>query len=287
MKQLGLPVEYVDTTFLSEAAAILYDGPMVAERWAAVGRFVEENPGATFPVTEDVLRSGSASQYDATSVFTAQHQLQAYKLKAKQLFRDAVLVLPTAGGTWTRDQVRENPIATNSDMGRYTNHCNLLDLCAVAIPAGEAAENLPFGITLFSLADSEGLICGAADAFSELADEPTTFVAVCGLHMRGFPLEKQMNECRATFVREAVTAPKYQMIKLSSEPAKPGLIKQASGGGAISLEIWKMPLSTFGAFAASIPEPLGIGKVELEDGSEVPGFICQAYALMRQKTLPL
>ena len=39
-----------------------------------------------------------------------------------------------------------------------------------------------------------------------------------------------------------------------------------------------MPLSSFGVFAASIPAPLGIGKVELQDGSEVPGFICEAYA---------
>ncbi|MDT8861868.1 allophanate hydrolase [Alkalihalobacillus sp. MEB130] len=277
VKQVGLPIEYVDTTFLAEAAAILYDGPMVAERWAAVGSFVEENPGATFPVTEDVLRSGSASKYDAASVFKANHQLQAYKLKAKQLLRDAVLVMPTAGGTWSRDQVRENPIATNSDMGRYTNHCNLLDLSAVAVPADEAAEKVPFGVTFFSLAENEGFICGTAEAFTQVVAEPTTLVAVCGLHMRGLPLETQMKDCRATFIREAVTAPKYQLIKLPTEPAKPGLIKQANGGGAIQLEIWEMPLSTFGTFAASIPDPLGIGKVELEDGSEVPGFICQAY----------
>ncbi|WP_332628430.1 allophanate hydrolase [Halalkalibacter flavus] len=279
LKKLDIPIEYIDTTFLSDAAAILYDGPMVAERWAAVGNFVEENPGATFPITEEVLRSGSASKYDAATVFKANHKLKAYKLKAKQLLTNAVLVMPTAGGTWTRDQVRENPIATNSDMGRYTNHCNLLDLCAVAVPAGEAAERLPFGITLFSLAEDEGLICGTAEAFAKKSDEPTTLIAVCGLHMRGLPLETQMKECRARFIREAVTAPKYQMIKLPTEPAKPGLIKQASGGGAIQLEIWEMPLSTFGGFAASIPEPLGIGKVELEDGSEVPGFICQAYAV--------
>lgn len=121
------------------------------------------------------------------------HKLQEFKLKASKLLQDAVLVTPTAGGTWTRDQVREDPIKTNSDMGLYTNHCNLLDLCAVAVQAGEAAANLPFGITFFALSQNEGLIAGAAEAFvnNKTAKQETTLVAVCGLHMRGFPLEKQ------------------------------------------------------------------------------------------------
>lgn len=106
----------------------------------------------------------------------------------------------------------------------------------------------------------------------------TTLVAVCGLHMRGFPLERQMLGCGAKFVREARTAPKYQFYKLATEPPKPGLVKVVSGGGSIELELWEMPIVEFGAFTAGIPSPLGIGKVELEDGSEVSGFLCEAYA---------
>ncbi|TES51707.1 allophanate hydrolase [Halalkalibacterium halodurans] len=279
---LGVDVDYVDTTFLSDAAELLYGGPMVAERWASLGEFVEGHPGATFPVTEEVLRSGSASQYDAAAVFRAQHQLQAYKRQAQKLLENSVFVLPTAGGTWTRDQVRENPIGTNSEMGRYTNHCNLLDMCAVAIPAGEADVHLPFGITIFGLAEGEGLIRGAANLFlqsSTQSEEEKTLIAVCGLHMRGLPLEKQMQECRARFMREDMSAPVYQLVKLPSEPAKPGMIKKNDGsGGSIELEIWEMPLSEFGKFTKMIPAPLGIGKVELADGSEVPGFVCEAYA---------
>jgi allophanate hydrolase len=93
------------------------------------------------------------------------HKLQAFKLETRKLLNDAVLVMPTAGGTWTRDQVRLDPINTNSEMGRYTNHCNLLDLCAVSVQAGAAAPNIPFGITWFALAEDEGLICGVAEAF--------------------------------------------------------------------------------------------------------------------------
>ncbi|ULL16123.1 allophanate hydrolase [Paenibacillus sp. H1-7] len=296
-ESLGIPIEYAEIELFSKAAAILYEGPWVAERWAALGGFLDAHPGAANQVTELVLRSATSAEYDATAVFQAMHDLQVYKLEARKLLQDAVLVLPTSGGTWSREQVEQDPVATNRDMGRYTNHCNLLDLCAAAVPGEDAGEQLPFGITLFALAENEGLVCGAAERFmnrgtpighaepnglnqvSAAPDrEPTTLVAVCGLHMRGFPLEKQMVECRAAFIREESTAPRYQFVKLPTVPAKPGLIKLPEGGSSIRLEVWEMPLASFGRFAASIPAPLGIGKVELADGSEVPGFVCEAYA---------
>ncbi len=103
-------------------------------------------------------------------------------------------------------------------------------------------------------------------------------IAVCGLHMRGFPLEVQMLAHGAVFLREAATAARYRMLKLPTTPAKPGLVKGQTGGGSITLEVWEMPLDRLGAFVAGIPAPLGIGKVELEDGAEVVGFICEGYA---------
>lgn len=301
----GIQIIEIDTTVFAQAAAILYEGPWVAERWADIGPFIEANPGVAYPVTEKLLRSGSAAEYDAASVFVAMHKLQQYKLEARKLLQDAVLVMPTCGGTWTREQVFADPISTNRDMGRYTNHCNLLDLCAVAVPAGDAAPETPFGITLFAVAEEEGLICGAAELFvagdmidvakaqvaasadvsvnsssgaDSVAAAQTTLVAVCGLHMRGYPLEKQMQGCGARFIREDESAAKYSLVKLPTSPAKPGMIKQQRGGAAIQLEIWEMPLEAFGGFAATIPAPLGIGKVELRDGTEVPGFVCEAYA---------
>ncbi|WP_158734729.1 allophanate hydrolase [Alteribacillus sp. YIM 98480] len=283
--ELDMKTEYIDTNLFSEAASILYGGPWIAERWAALGDFIEKNPNSAFPVTEQVLCSGSSDKYDAASVFHAIHKLQAIKLETKKLLKNAVLALPTCGGTWTREQVRKDPIQTNNDMGRYTNHCNLLDLSAVAVPGKEADKDLPFGITLFGLAESENLVFGAAAAFSKetiqtapnSSEQETTLVAVCGLHMRGFPLEQQMYDHGARFVQEANTAPKYKFYKLPSEPIKPGLIKQPEGGDSIQLEIWEMPLTSFGSFTAQIPAPLGIGKVELEDGKEIPGFVCEGY----------
>ncbi|WP_306813043.1 allophanate hydrolase [Paenibacillus soyae] len=165
LRGTGLPVEEVDISFYKEAALILYEGPYAAERWAGLGDFVEDHPGDVFDVTEKVLRSGADPRHTAAALFRTMHKLQAMKLEARRRLEGAVLAMPTAGGTWTRDQVREDPIGTNSAMGRYTNHCNLLDLCAVAVPAEDAADDLPFGITLFAAADREAHIRGAAQAF--------------------------------------------------------------------------------------------------------------------------
>ncbi|CAM4298933.1 allophanate hydrolase [Paenibacillus endophyticus] len=285
IRALPIAIEYIDYEWLAQAAALLYEGPWVAERWASIGGFVEARPGVAFPVTEQVLRSGSPGKHDAASVFKAMHQLQELRMRSNELLQGAVLVMPTCGGTWTRAQVAAEPIASNSAMGLYTNHCNLLDLCAVAVPAGDAAPEMPFGITLFALSANEHLVEAAAASFlgeelslpaAEMAGNIS--VAVCGLHMRGYPLEKQMLSFGSRFVREAHTAAKYQLVKLPTVPAKPGLLKKSDGGHTIEVEVWEMPVSSFGAFAALIPAPLGIGKVELADGTEVSGFICEGYA---------
>ncbi|WP_054025063.1 allophanate hydrolase [Bacillus sp. FJAT-28004] len=275
----GVTVKEVDVTLLQEAAALLYEGPLVAERWAGLSDFVEGHPGETFPVTEEILRSGVKPDFDAASLFRAQHRLQEIKRLARQLLQNAVLVLPTCGGTWTREQVNADPIASNSKMGLYTNHCNLLDLSAIAIPAGDAAEQLPFGITLFSLPDEEANLTAAAARFMREQDRIT--IAVCGLHMRGFALEPQMTGFGAVFVKEAATAARYELYKLPTAPYKPGLVraKDGSAGASIAVELWQMSAAAFGVFTSVIPSPLGIGKVELSDGSVVPGFVCEAYAV--------
>ncbi|PZD97150.1 allophanate hydrolase [Paenibacillus sambharensis] len=278
LQELGTPVEYIDTKLFAEAAALLYEGPWVAERWAGLGAFIDSHPGSTFPVTEQILRTGADPAHHAANVFQAMHQLQAYKHQARRLLQGGVLIMPTAGGTWTREQVREEPVMTNRLMGLYTNHCNLLDLCALAVPAGEAEPGLPFGITMFALSGCEAVLVNLAGEFERLQSRPYTQVAVCGLHMRGFPLEAQMQSHGARFVREDLTAPSYKMVALKTQPPKPGLIRLAEGGEAVALEVWEMPVSRFGAFAAAIPAPLGIGKVKLQDGTEVPGFICEGYA---------
>ncbi|MBB6734656.1 allophanate hydrolase [Cohnella zeiphila] len=276
LEHAGVRVRKVDTGLLREAAALLYEGPLVAERWADLGPFADAHPGALYPATETVLRSGVRPDFDAPTLFRAQHRLAAIRQSTREMLRGSVLVLPTCGGTWTREQVEADPIAANSKMGWYTNHCNLLDLSAVAIPSYDAGDRLPFGITLFTVPEEEANLDPAASFFERAAESVT--VAVCGLHMRDFGLEPQMTGLRAEFVAEARTAGRYRLYKLPTSPAKPGLVRVAEGGAAIAVELWRMPAASFGAFAASIPAPLGIGKIELDDGRIVSGFLCEAYA---------
>lgn len=275
--QSGLHVEEVDISLLQEAAALLYEGPLVAERWADLEMFVEQHPGALLPVTESILRTGGKEIYTAAALFRAQHRLAEIQRSTQELLQEAVLVLPTCGGTWTREQVQKAPIQTNSQMGLYTNHCNLLDLSAIAIPAGEVAENMPFGITLFTLPEQEATMVEAAKMAQQYQDR--ILLAVCGLHMRGMPLEAQMTGLGASFVEETRTAPAYRLYQLNTSPAKPGLVHASEDGASIDLELWRMPVASFGSFTAAIPAPLGIGKILLQDGRVVSGFICEASAV--------
>lgn len=274
LERSGIPIEYIDTDIFGQVSSILYDGPWIAERWADLGEFVEAHPGQIFPVTEQILRSSQERGYDAASVFTALHQLRGYKAQTDALMQDAILVMPTCGGTYTRAQVAASPVSTNSDMGRYTNHCNLLDLSAIALPSDFADDDLPFGITMFSLRGQDHFLKGAASAF---LNTEAIELAVCGLHMRGFPLEKQLLDCGASFVRADQTAPCYRLIRLGTLPPKPGLIR-SEPGSSIDLEIWSIPLHRLGDLLRQVPAPLGLGKVKLQSGAEVTGFICEPYA---------
>ena len=165
IKKLPISVETVDTELFEKAALILYEGAYVAERWEALGDFVESHPGKTFPVTETILRSGDKLENTAAQLFRDLHSLQEYRHEASYILHDAVLVLPTAGGSFTREEVRKDPIQTNSLMGLYTNHCNLLDLSAIALPENSRDHLYPFGITMFSLSDSTGRLSQTAHAF--------------------------------------------------------------------------------------------------------------------------
>lgn len=269
----GIPVEYIDAGLFSDVAAILYDGPWIAERWSDLGQFIEAHPGDIFPVTEKILRSSQERGYDAASVFTAQHQLREYKKQADALLRDAVLVMPTCGGTYSRREVAAAPVDTNSEMGYYTNHCNLLDLSAIALPSDYAGPLLPFGITMFAMRGQDSLLKGAAVQFMQT---DSMELAVCGLHMRGFPLERQLLDCGAAFVRRDRTSRSYRLLRLDSVPPKPGLIR-SEPGAAIELEVWRIPVHRMGDFIRKVPAPLGLGQIQLQNGEEITGFLCEPY----------
>lgn len=264
-------IEYVDTSLFSQSASILYGGPWVAERWADLKDFVKDKEEEVFPVTRQILKGACKEEFDAASVFTAMHHLQDFRSQAQELLKNAILILPTCGGTYSREEVRNNPIETNNNMGLYTNHCNLLDMAAIAIPAGWAAPALPFGLTAFSLHDKENFLKGFAESYMEMEYME---LAVCGLHMKGMPLEKQLSELGAVFDRIEHTAPCYRMYKLPSRPTKPMLVRNADGM-ELELEVWKIPIAKLGVLMQKIPAPLALGKLQLKDGSEIVGFVGQ------------
>lgn len=276
LKRSGVEIAYIDYTMFQKAASILYDGPWVAERWKDLHFFVEKNPGKTFPVTETILRSGGKPEHTAVRMFEALHELQEYKLRTRQLLKDAVLIMPTAGGTFTREQVRLDPIATNSQMGLYTNHCNLLDLCAIAVPENTRDKELPFGITIFALAEREDLLLGMAEKFLQME---TTTLAVCGLHKKGYPLEYQLIEKGAYYSETTRTAARYKLCKLPTEPQKPGLYEVTGNGTNIEVDLYQVPISNMGYFLEQVPKPLTIGTITLEDGRMVKGFLCEEYSI--------
>ena len=276
IKGLGIKVEYIDCTMFDKAASILYEGPWVAERWNDLGGFVNHNPGKTFPVTEKILRSGEKKEHTAAKLFEAIHTLQDYRVKAGKMLKDAVLIMPTAGGTFFRDEVRENPVETNNKMGLYTNHCNLLDLSAIAVPERQNDNENPFGITIFSVADSEGLVLGTADAFLKSETIP---IAVCGLHKKGYMLENQLTMLGAVFSEKARTAEKYKLYKLNSTPVKPGMVRDEHNGTYIEVDVYDIPLANLGIFMKQVKPPLCIGEIELANGRWVKGFVCEPYAV--------
>jgi allophanate hydrolase len=104
-------------------------------------------------------------------------------------------------------------------------------------------------------------------------------VAVCGAHLSGLPLNGQLTSRGARLVRSIRSAPTYKLYALpGGPPQRPGMVRVAEGGAAIELEVWALPATAFGSFVAAIPAPLGIGAVQLEDGSRVPGFVCETLA---------
>jgi len=147
MESIGGQAVEIDFSKFLETARLLYEGPWVAERYAAIAQFIEAQPDALHPVTRDIISGGK--NINGVETFQALYQLKALQREAAQTWQSVDVVLtPTAGTIYTIAEVEADPIQTNSNLGYYTNFMNLLDLSALAIPAGFQANGLPFGVTL-------------------------------------------------------------------------------------------------------------------------------------------
>ncbi len=268
-----------------DAAQLLYSGPWVAERLAAIKTFLAEHPDALHPVTARIIEPASA--LTATGTFEAIYRLADIRraVEAEWQAMDFML-LPTAGTHYTHAEVEAEPISTNTNLGYYTNFVNLLDLAAIAVPAGTRGHGMPFGVTLIGPAWSEDALIETASLLTGAPAAkpycPAGYVplAVCGAHLAGEPLNYQLTDAGAFLIEACRTSKDYRLYALRGTiPAKPGLAYAPSGGAAIEVEVWAVPESTFGSFVAAVPPPLGIGTCTLEGGRKVKSFICEPYAL--------
>lgn len=293
----GMPVE-IDIEPLLETARLLYEGPWVAERYLATEALITRKADALLPVTRQIIEGGAKPR--ALDAFRAQYRLKELTRRAAPIWEHIdVLLLPTAGTHYRIAEVEADPIRLNSNLGRYTNFVNLMDLAAVAVPTGFTSAKLPFGVSLIAPAWSDADLLalaerahaaavktlGAGDAPlppAETASAPagTVDVMVCGAHLSGLPLNWQLTERGAFRVAVTRTTPDYRFYALPcGPPFRPGLVRVKDGGVAVDVEVWRMPVEHFGSFVAGIPAPLGFGKVTLEDGGEVCGFLCESCAI--------
>ncbi len=304
LQELGDPAE-IDFAPFQATAELLYNGPWVAERLAAIQDFYAQNPDALHPIIRSILTG--AARYSATDLFRGLYQLEVYKQQAAvEWAKMDLLVAPTVGTTYTTAAVVNNPFTLNANLGYYTNFVNLLDCCAIAVPSGFRTDGLPFGVSFVAPALQDGLLCAFGAQYHHLVggtlgattvdlprtewiqsvtplcgiERPVVRLAVVGAHLSGQPLNHQLLERGARLVRACRTHACYRLYALSSTtPPKPGLVRRDTGGGAaIAVEVWAMPLEEFGPFVSQVPAPLSIGSVLLEDGETVKGFLCEGYA---------
>jgi allophanate hydrolase len=302
---MGCTIAEIDFSPFLEAGELLYGGPWVAERLVAGGQPLARRPDELLPVIRAILAEAGA--YDAVATFAGMYKLAALRQVVHRVWSDVdALVVPTAPTVYRIDQVAADPRALNANLGIYTTFGNLLDLAGIAVPAGFRQDGLPAGITFLGPAGSDSRLAAlAAEHHHRLGgrlgatpyevpgyvlppgpQQPAPAradrlkLAVVGAHLSGQPLNPQLTGAGGTLARTAKTATHYRLFALpGTTPPKPGLLRTPHGGHAIDLEVWELDPAEFGRFVARVQAPLCIGSLELEDGSWVQGFLCEAHAV--------
>ncbi|KMO32856.1 allophanate hydrolase, partial [Methylobacterium aquaticum] len=295
---LGATLVPVDLTPFFATAALLYDGPWVAERWEAIRGFITERPEALHPVTRAITERATA--FSAADAFAGRYRLAELRRATEPVWQGIdALCVPTFPRPQTVTALIADPLGPNAELGTYTNFVNLLDLCALAVPSHPRADGWPAGVTLIAPAGRDaalvplgealhragGMPLGATGAPLPPAPEPGPAHAsgdeielvVVGAHLSGLPLNGELTALGARLLRAVATTPDYRLFALpGAGPRRPGLVRVAEGTGtAIATEVWALTADAFGRFVAAIPAPLGIGTLRLADGTTPKGFLCE------------
>ncbi|PPD44089.1 MAG: allophanate hydrolase [Methylocystis sp.] len=301
LEALGGAAVAIDYAPFRDCAALLYGGPWVAERLAAIETFFAQHAGEMNATVRDII--AGAQGVSAVEAFRGAYALEAFrKAAAREWAKADFLLLPTAPTIYSIDDMLGDPIALNANLGRYTNFVNLLDCCAIAIPAGFRQDGLPAGVTLIAPAFADDALAVIADRLhraapfgmgrdasatlpreSALAMESKTLIpiVVVGAHLTGMPLNHQLTDAGGVLIKTCRTAGDYRLFVLpDTTPPKPGLVREPGFAGmGLDVEVWGLSQAAFGAFVAAIPAPLGIGKIMLDDGAQASGFLCESYAV--------
>jgi allophanate hydrolase len=285
LARLGASVVEVDARPFLAAGELLYGGAFVAERHAAVGAFIEAHPEATDPTVREIITAAGGPS--ASRLVRDGEALDALRVAAAPIMAATdALLFPTAARQPTIAEVAADPLAVNAELGGFTSFVNLLDLCAIAVPAGEA-DGGRFGVSFVAPAFADLMLADLARRFLGEAQAPPSPsepagipMLVVGAHRRGQPLHHELVALGARGLGVVSTAPSYRMYALKTRPAKPGLVRVPGAGVAIEGELWALPTAGLGSFLAALPRPMTLGRVTLADGRDVVGFLCEPDALL-------
>jgi len=281
LRQVGPVVEVPVQPFV-QAGDLLYQGPWVAERLVEFGEFLTARPGAVHPVVAEILEGGR--RYTAVDVFRAEHRLQELRAEVARLWADVdVVVLPAVPTTFTVADVLENPIATNTALGMYTHCGNLLDLCAVVVPAGSTEDGRPCSLMILGPALADDAVLDVAARLTGSAPGPvppagiTTELLVVGHHLSGQPRNSELTGRSGVLLETTTTTGDYRLLRIGTDaPAGvpvPALIRSPGNGARIEVELWQLPAAELPGLLAGLPDVLALGRVRLADGRTVPGLV--------------
>jgi allophanate hydrolase len=286
----GARLVEIDIAPLLEAGKLLYEGPWVAERTAAIGEFMARHPDAVHPVVASIVKNGS--KYSAVDAFRGIYALQSLAQDMAAIWQSVEgLLLPTTPTVYPVARVLEEPFGLNASMGLYTAATNLLDLCAIALPAGFRVNGTGFGVSLLGPAFADAALLDFGERYMsagtdsrpplDLAGPETVTLAVVGAHLEGMPLHGELTAQGARLLARTSTAPCYRLYAMAgTTPPKPALVHVGNDGFSIAVEVYALPVSGFGRFVTNVPPPLAIGTLELVDGTNVKGFVAEPRALL-------
>jgi allophanate hydrolase len=277
----------VGVSVLLETAQLLYGGPWVAERYAGFGHLLDDDAEGLDPIVRRIVRGGR--EIPGAAVFAAYDRLAVLRRRADAIWPEVdALLLPVTPHHPTLAEVAADPVGVNSRLGTYTNFVNLLDQCAIAVPAGRRADGLPFGVQLIApafadrpLLDLASRWCGET-FIAPQAVSGTVEVAVVGAHLSGMALNDQLVSLGGTLVRRARTSAAYRLYRLPvGGVPRPGLVRTGDGpADGLPVEVWQLSLQGYATLQTLVPAPLGFGRLELLDGQTVHGFLCESYGVV-------